>query len=122
MTIYFDTNKEAHNSQETITNFGLTCIAQIDDEIWTDYAGTYKWDIVNGAFTDITNTDEYKAKITAQEKTAKLADLTAQILALDLKRIRASIEPSVKDPTTGQTWLEYYTAQIQNLRTQLIGL
>jgi hypothetical protein len=43
-----------------------------------------------------------------------------KINGLDLKRVRAMAEPSIKDETTGQTWLEFYTLQIQELRTQFL--
>lgn len=45
--------------------------------------------------------------------------INIQINELDLKRIRAVCEPSIKDETTGQTWLEYYNAQILDLRSQI---
>jgi len=48
--------------------------------------------------------------------------LQAQIDELDKKRIRAGFEPTLKDETSGQTWLEYYTLQIQDLRDQIAAL
>lgn len=45
-----------------------------------------------------------------------------QIKALDIKRIRAIAEPSIKDEATGLTWLDYYNQQITDLRTQLTGI
>lgn len=50
------------------------------------------------------------------------ANLQAQIDELDKKSIRALREPSVKDESTGQTWLEFYNAQIQDLREQLASI
>lgn len=46
----------------------------------------------------------------------------SQIEELDKKRIRAGFEPSVKDESTGQTWLEYYNQQIADLRAQITTL
>ena len=66
-----------------------------------------------------TQTEEYKAKVSEQENAAKKAELIAQIEELDKKRIRASLEPSVKDETTSQTWLEFYNQKIANLRSQI---
>ena len=43
-----------------------------------------------------------------------------QINDLEFKRIRAMAEPSVKDVKTGETWLEYRTSQIEELRKQLV--
>lgn len=45
--------------------------------------------------------------------------IKAQIAELDTKRLRAICEPSIKDATTGQTWLEYYNAEIAKLREQI---
>lgn len=54
--IWFDNNKQAYAYE--IPNY----IATVNDNIWTEYAGTDKWDIINGVFTDITDTEEYKEK------------------------------------------------------------
>ncbi len=62
--IYFDKNKEAYADE--IKN----PIAKIDDDIWIQYAGTDKWDVVDGVFVDITDTEEYKAR-KEQEKEEK---------------------------------------------------
>lgn len=45
-----------------------------------------------------------------------------KIKQTDLKRIRALCEPSIKDETTGETWLEYYTKQILQYREELNNL
>lgn len=61
--IYFNEDKEAFGFE--IDNY----IAVIDDETWSNYAGTDKWDIIDGVFTDITNTQEY---INKEKEKAKL--------------------------------------------------
>lgn len=61
--IYFNEDKEAFGFE--IDNY----IAIIDDETWSNYAGTDKWDIIDGVFTDITNTPEYIEK---EKEKAKL--------------------------------------------------
>lgn len=76
-------------------------------------------EVQNGVIVDISNTDEYKAKITENEKTSKKAELQTQMNALDLKCIRALREGGIKDETTGQTWLEYYNNQILELRAAI---
>lgn len=81
-----------------------------------------KYEVQNGQLVDISSTDEYRAKVAEAEKTAKIAGLTAQIRELDQKRIRAIAEPSLKDETSGQTWLAYYTEQILALRTEMASL
>lgn len=54
--IYFDSEKNAYGFE--IPNY----ICSITDEEWADYAGTNKWDIIDGVFTDITDTPEYQQK------------------------------------------------------------
>ncbi len=66
--------------------------------------------------------DEPSEEYTANELAKQKASLQAQIDELDMKRIRAGFEPSVKDEETGQTWLEYYTEQIEELREDLSSL
>lgn len=69
--------------------------------------------------SDYLKSDDYKKYQLAQEKLNKKNGILSKINEIDLKRIRAVCEPSIKDKTTGQTWVEYYTSQIINLRKQL---
>lgn len=116
MAIYFDEKKQAYSFE--IDN----AVAMVDDETWTKYSGTDKWDIVNGKFTDITDTDEYKAKAAKQDAKVKQLTIFDKIKELDEKRIRAIAEPELKDSSTGETWLNFYNAQIADLRKQLSEL
>lgn len=114
---YNDITGLADNPDISISN-GFT--AYTEEEIAGYYAGSQE--IINGILTDISNTDSYKAKIYTQENAQKKADLQLQIDELDKKRIRAIAEPAVKDKSTGQTWLEYYTEQVKELRSQIASL
>jgi hypothetical protein len=67
--IYFDVDKKAYAYE--IKN----PICVIEDSLWAEYAGTNKWDIVDGVFTDITNTEEYKVK-QAQKERERIAKLS----------------------------------------------
>ena len=78
-----------------------------------------KYQVIDGVLTDISGTQEYQDKTSQQENVARISDLKSQIEALDIKRIRAIAEPQLKDADSGQTWLEFYTEQIQELRLQL---
>lgn len=78
-----------------------------------------KYSVIGGILTDISRSEEYLSKIVQIEKGKLIADLQKQIDELDKKRIRAIAEPALKDAASGQTWLEYYTTQIQNLRAQI---
>lgn len=70
--IYFDENKKAYAYK--IENYIATCSA----ELWSSYAGTDKWDIVNGEFVDVTDTEEYKAKQeTKEQQRIAMLSLTA---------------------------------------------
>lgn len=80
------------------------------------------FDLSTGFVVDIRDTDEYKEKMRLVENQSKKESLQLKIDELDRKRIRAICEPEVKDTTTGQTWLEYYTLQIQELREEIINL
>lgn len=83
--IYFDKNKEAFAYQ--ISDF----ICSVDDETWSKYAGTDKWDIVNGKFTDITNTEAWKEK-QAQKEIERIGNLTCtkRVFALMLQEMGIS--------------------------------
>lgn len=81
-----------------------------------------KYEVQNGELTDISSTAAYIAKIAKRENEEKQVKLFAEIEDLDKKRIRAIAEPEIKDSSTGQTWLEYYTLQIKDLRNQITAL
>ncbi len=55
-------------------------------------------------------------------KDLQIAQIQEQLFMLDQKRIRAVCEPELKDTESGETWLEYYNAQIVELRNQLTEL
>lgn len=61
-SIYFNANKEAFAYE--IEN----PICVIDSDSWAQYAGTDKWDIINGEFIDISGTEEYISKKTKEEE------------------------------------------------------
>lgn len=81
-----------------------------------------KYSLIDGVLTDISTTQEYITKVSQQQKEITLLGLKSQIEELDRKRIRAIAEPTLKDAENGQTWLEYYTEQIQALRAQIASL
>ena len=63
--------------------------------------------------------EEYENRKNEENIQSQINVINIQINELDLKRIRAVCEPSIKDETTGETWLEYYNAQILDLRSQI---
>ena len=52
----------------------------------------------------------------------QIEEINEELNGLDIKRIRAICEPSIKDEETGETWLDYYNAEIQSLRNQIQDL
>ena len=71
--IYFDDTKQAYGFE--VENY----ICKIEDELWSDYAHTDKWDIINGEFVDISETEEYKKKKEKEEQ-ERVAHLTMTAL------------------------------------------
>ena len=66
--------------------------------------------------------EEINDYIAQQEKENLIKNLQLRIEEFDKKRIRAISEPQLKDETSGQTWLEYYTEQIRAIRLQISAL
>lgn len=81
-----------------------------------------KYSVIDGVLTDITGTEEYRAKLVEMEKSEKSVELNAKIDELDKKRVRAIAEPELKDAESGETWLEYYTKQVRALRARIAAL
>lgn len=106
-------------TQSSNFKFDDNCLETEEDIVRDELSGKL---YLQSDYNSLIATHDYKAKKTAQENAIKKADLQSQIDELDKKRVRAGFEPSVKDSSTGQTWLEYYTAQITNLRVQITNL
>ncbi len=52
----------------------------------------------------------------------RLDEITQELEILDAKRIRAVCEDEVKSERSGETWLDYYNAQIYDLRVEYKSL
>lgn len=63
---------------------------------------------------------EYKQFIIQAKQ--KIQELNKELNELDIKRIRAICEPEIKNEETGETWLDFYNAEIQKLRQQILEL
>jgi len=87
------------------------------DNGWNPEEWTFEEDL-----DSVINLDGYKAKMLAIQNTAKKQELQSQIDLFDMKSVRALREGGIKDEVTGQTWVEYYTEQIQGLRAQIAAL
>ena len=82
-----------------------------------DYLGNLKEGFL--LYSDYLKTEEYKSYLKEAEKSAEKNRILEEINEIDLKRIRAVCEPSVKDSSTGETWLEFYNSKIRELRQML---
>lgn len=61
-------------------------------------------------------TDKEKAE---KEKQARIEAIKQELENIDKQKIRAMTEPEIKDPETGETWLEFYNNQAKVLRKEL---
>ncbi|MCD8024159.1 MAG: hypothetical protein LUE64_01345 [Candidatus Gastranaerophilales bacterium] len=78
-----------------------------------------KYKNIGGNFSDISNTDEYRQFLKEKETEARKTKIEQELSELDIKRIRAICESSIKDEFTGETWLDFYNKQVANLREEL---
>ena len=74
----------------------------------------------NVLYSEYVRTEEYKNYLRRQEALNNRETLLAEMRDLDKKRIRAICEPSVKDASTGETWLDYYNSEMVDLRQRLL--
>lgn len=103
--ILFDTDKQKlQGTLDFIPQLKNVSIEQTDKEII----------FLNNAFVF---KDEVTSELAELEKQQQREQLLSQINELDMKRIRAVCEPSLKDENT--TWLEYYNSQVAEIRNKL---
>lgn len=81
-----------------------------------------KYKKIKNSLVDISETDEYKNYIHEKETAIRKSEIEQELLELDNKRVRAICEPSIKDETTGETWLDYYNSEVARLREELKSL
>ena len=63
--------------------------------------------------------EESRIRINNKEISDRIDALIEEIDVLDKKRIRAICEPSTKNESTGETWLDYYNKQVQDIRNEI---
>lgn len=61
----------------------------------------------------------YEKILKERNKSEKISQIIEKLNELDSKRIRAVCENQIKDSQTGETWLEYYNSQANELRNKL---
>ena len=81
-----------------------------------------KYKQIDNQLVDISGTEEYRQYLHEKEIAVRKSQIESELLELDSKRIRAICEPSIKDESTGETWLDYYNNQVAVLREELKNL
>ena len=101
------------DKEGNIINFGDWdyCISEETGEITNP--------LPEGAYEEDFTKKEFEKKLKYNQN---LVEITNKLKKLDEKRIRAICEPSIKDEKTGETWLDYYNSQVQELRSVLTDL
>ena len=61
----------------------------------------------------------YEKILKERKNSEKISKIIEKLNELDSKRIRAVCENQIKDSQTGETWLEYYNSQANELRNEL---
>ncbi len=90
---------------------------EVSETVCNDYiSDNEKYIYSNGA---IIKNPDYEEILKEREKSKKISEIIEKLNELDNKRIRAVCENQIKDAQTGETWLEYYNTQADNLRKEM---
>lgn len=110
MKRYYDLNQKTYNNY--CDEIDSTYMIEIPDD-------GKPYGLIEGEVADISETAQYieEQKKINDELTKK--SLENELKELDIKRIRAIAEPQLKNTESGETWLEYYTKQIQSIRERI---
>jgi len=73
----------------------------------------------NNEIIDISGTENYINKKRFEAIKNRVIEINSELIELDGKRIRAMCEPEIKNEETGETWLDYYNNQVNQLRIEL---
>ncbi len=93
---------------------------EVNDDIYETFIDdNLKFIYKNGQIVENPDYDLDNRKRTAQNR---IYEIETELEELDKKRIRAVCEDELKDSKTGETWLDYYNAQIYDLRVELKSL
>lgn len=71
-------------------------------------------------YSEYVKTEDYTNDLHILELEERKNAILNEIDEIDYKRIRAICEPSVRNPKTGETWLDYYNSKIVNLRQRYL--
>lgn len=71
---------------------------------------------------EIIENPQYETLKQEQYIKAQIEEIVEKMAIIDTKRIRAICEDDIKDERTGESWLDFYNAQIYDLRIELNSL
>lgn len=90
---------------------------EVTETICTDYiSDNEKYIYSNG---EIVKNPNYEEILKERKKSEKISEIIEKLNELDNKRVRAVCENQIKEPQTGETWLEYYNSQADKLRKEM---
>lgn len=93
---------------------------EVNDEIYENFVNEpLKYIYSDGKIIENPQFEKIKQQELNEQRKIEIQN---QLQELDNKRIRAICEDEIKDEKTGETWLEYYNAQIYQLRNELQSL
>lgn len=93
---------------------------EVSDEVFNEFLqDKLKYAYINGK---IVQNPDYEKQKEQERITKQINEIEEKLSILDLKRIRAVCEDEIRDEKTGETWLDFYNAQIYDLRMQLKSL
>lgn len=117
--IYKENNEITGSGQAKMISDGVVNI-EITKEIFDDFStDSRKYILQNDNIVPNPDYAEIKRKDNIQNQ---IIELTDKLEILDKKRIRAVCEDEIKDEKTGETWLDFYNAQVYDLRIELKSL
>lgn len=105
---------EFKHTNENIMNL------EIPKEIYEEITLAYKNNEINKYIfknNQIIQNPEYEAEQTEAIKRVRISEIKSELMLIDLKRIRAMCEPSLRGD--GQDWLIFYNERAQVLRAEL---
>jgi len=93
---------------------------EVDENIYNNYLeDPLKYMFSNDKITENPDYESLKQKAYVKKQ---ILEIQEKLDILDSKRIRAVCEDEIRNERTGETWLDYYNAQVYDLRIELKSL
>lgn len=90
---------------------------EVSEDIYQEFVA----DPLKYVYTDgqIIPNPNYESDNQKRQNKTRANEIYEELAQLDSKRVRALCENSIKDESTGESWLDYYNNQITQLREEL---